>query len=176
MFIDKLYKLSIPILLMAMKKYSKLKLETRSRIASELEKVHKAGSTLPLAKRMTPSEYRTLIGSKAKLKTIESYQRLLRQASATKERREGSITIALKSYKKFGFKGAGLEKIEKELVKVSGNTFSAISDDLQKEYPNMDLKDIYKKTRELLAIPESEYDKLDQPEREIIERYGFDTP
>lgn len=166
---------SIPIILMA-KKYSSLKPETQDRISLELERVHKAGSTLALAKRMTPREYKTLIGSKAKLKTIEGYQRLLRQVSATKERREGSIDIALKKYEAFGFRGEGLEKIEKELIKTSGNTFSAISDELKHLYPDMELKDNYKRTRELLALPESKYDKLDKSERDIIERYGFDTP
>ncbi|MHA1292216.1 MAG: hypothetical protein ACTSQJ_06060 [Promethearchaeota archaeon] len=159
-----------------MEKYSKLKPSTQIRLASELAKVYKAGATIAEAKRMTPQEYKSLTGSKAKLKTIVAYQRLLPQITKTKERREGSIDIVKKSFEDFGFRGAGLKEIEKGLIKTAGNTFSAISQELRDNYPKMTVKESYKRTRELLALPESEYEKLEQQEREIIERYGFETP
>ena len=153
--------------------YSKLSSSSQKRFTSILKKVHMSGSTIPKAKKMSVSEFKTLLGSTAKDSTIKAYQRVLKQATATKERREGTVKEALKVYKKIGFKGVGLKKIEKELTQTAGNTFSALSDELQDKL-NMDEKESYKTARELLALPESEYGYLDQEEEAIIQ--DFDTP
>ena len=153
-----------------LKPYSKLSKSSQKRLGQFAKKVHLAGTTASKVKKMTDSEIRTTFQTKAK--DLDTFRRLARQLTATKERRESSIEKALKSYVKFGFKGKRLEQVEKELIKSTGNTFMAMAQDIQDKL-GLSEKESYKKANELLKLPKSEYDELSDLEIEILEDYDY---
>ena len=152
------------------KEYSQLSEPTKSRYSSMLEKLHKSGFTISEVRNFTGKELKNALGNKATVKTNEAYIRIIKQISSTPERKEKTIEKTLISYKNFGYRGKKLNDIEKELVKTSGNTFMSIAKDLQHE--GYSEKESYYKTRELLKVPKSDYDKkLTKIEKDIIESY-----
>ena len=153
-----------------LKPYSKLSKSSQKRLGQFAKKVHLVGTTASKVKKMTDSEIRTTFQTKAK--NLDTFRRLARQLTSTKERREGSIKLAIKPYIKFGFKGPKLEKIEKELTKTVGNTFSAIASDLQTKL-GLSEKESYKRANMLLKIPKEHYDELTDIEVEILEDYDY---
>lgn len=152
------------------KPYSQLSKSSQERLGQFAKRLHTAGTTASKVKAMSDAEIRTTFQTKAK--SLDTFRRLSRQLTKTKERREGSIKEALKPYIKFGFKGTRLKQVEKELVKTTGNTFTAIAQDLQ-DKKGLTKTQSYDRTRELLALPSDEYDALDDDEIGILEDYDY---
>lgn len=152
------------------KEYSQLSDTTKSRYSSMLEKLHKSGYSITEVRDFSGMELKKALGNKATVKTNEAYIRIIKQISKTPERKERTIALTLISYKNFGYRGKKLDVIEKELIKTSGNTFMSIAKDLQNV--GYSEKESYYKTRELLKVPKSDYDKkLTITEKNIIENY-----
>jgi len=153
-----------------MKKYKDLSLNTKKALESKLRMLHKHHLTVAKAKRMTDKELAKAINFKGK--DISSTRRVIKQISTSQERREGSIKLAKKFYISKGFTGRGLTKMEQDLTKVSGNLFSAISDDLQDKL-GLSEKESYKKARELLTVPIELESVLTPTERDILDDYDY---
>lgn len=151
-----------------MKDYSQLTDSTKKRLASMLESIHKGGYTLSEAKKLNDKDLKVIFPN---VKDLSSYRRLFNQITNSKERREGSIAIAKKVYVKANWTGKGLVKIEKELIKVSGNIFSAISDKVKKTYNLSDREaDLYAK--KLLLISKSERKNLNKTDYDILDDFS----
>lgn len=122
---------------------------------------------------MDDKEFASNLGIKHTKTNINSHRRLLRQVKGTAERKQGTIDKSIDQYKKEGWKGKGLEKIRKELVKTSGYTFFEVYDKVQKEYKFKTKAEGYQYTRDLLRVPQAEIDDLSEYDQEVIE--GYDT-
>ena len=167
------------------KDYLKLSENTQKRLGSFLVKVHKSGTSFTELRLMNDVDFALALGIKKgkrikgnKFSNIESNRRLLSQTQKTKERREGSIKLAEKPYIKFGFRGKRLEALNKELIRTSGNVFSAISYEVEKKYfSHIKDKKIRerksdKKAKKLLLIPKSERDKLKIVDKNILDTFS----
>lgn len=155
-----------------MKDYNDLSDSTKNRYASMLEKLHKSGFTTMEVRNFTGKELKNALQNKATIKTNEAYIRIIHQITTTIERKDKTVDLALDSYKKFGFKGRGLDKIEKELTKVSGNTYFAIVKRLQKDYKESEKKALIH-ARDILKLPKSHYTMLEQKEQLILADFDY---
>lgn len=152
------------------KEYKELSESTKKTHATKLAMLHKSGFTISEVRNFTGQELKNALGNNASITTNESYIRIFKQIAMTSERKEKAIERSLITYKNFGYRAKKLDSIEKELIKTSGNTFMSIASDLQnKGYSE---KESYYKTRELLKVPISDYDKkLTKVEKDIIQSY-----
>ena len=155
------------------KDYGKLSKGSKSKIASTLERLDKVGISVKKAKAMTDSELRKAFYSgkkKPKKASLEGFKRNIRQITFTQEHRKKSVNIVIAKYKKFGFKGAKLKQLEKDLTKVAGSSFISISEELQKL--GYEKYDSYDQAEFLLKIPKDKYDTIPIEQRDILRDFG----
>lgn len=183
--------------------YNDLDELSKEKYASFLKKVHTSGTTLAELKQLTDKEFAETIGIKkgkritAKTKTslydnvekksfryknVYAHRRIIKQLQYTKERKFNTIDRAVKKYEKFGFKGKGLDKQKRELIKTIGSVFDVISEAVNNEYfSNIDSDDYEPDSeiaqrlaneyaKELLAIPKDERAEIEKEfDREILD-------
>lgn len=165
-----------------LKSYDNLKQDSKTRFSNLTSKIHKAGFTIKESKSMDWKLFREVIGLKSNTKkaSVIAQQRVLNQITATKERKSGTVKLAIKTYEKEGWKMKGLEAIRKELVKVVGNTFFDVAEKIEAKYYSK-IKDdklrkdkIYQHTRELLAIAKKGFKNLTQKEKKLLKKFDRD--
>jgi hypothetical protein len=160
------------------KPYSQLSKRTKERLTFFLKLAHKSGVSFTELRKMNDKDFGLTLGIKRTKSNIVANRKLLSQAQKSKARREGSISRALTSYENFGYHGKGLDKIEKELIKSSGNIFSAISYEVEKTYfSNIKDKDIRerkanKRAKKLLMINKSDRKKLERVDQDILSDFS----
>lgn len=152
------------------KKYSELSESSKSKIASTLERLDKAGITIKEAKAMSDADLRKGVGFKGKKTSFEGFKRNVQQITFTQEHRKESANIVIAKYKKYGFKGRKLKELEKDLTKTAGSSFISISQELEKI--GYDKDESYKAAELLLKIPKDKYDTIPAAEREILRDFG----
>jgi hypothetical protein len=167
------------------KDYSKLSEGTKKRLTTFLKLAHKSGASFTDLRKLNDKDFAQTLGiikgkriKGNKFSNIESNRRLLSQAQKSKERREGSINRALVEYKDFGYRGKRLDQVEKELIKSSGNIFSAISYEVEKTYfSNVKDKDkrerkANKRTKKLLLISKEDRKNLERVDQDILSDFS----
>lgn len=161
------------------KEYDQLSESTKKRLAISIEKVHKSGFTIKDYEKMNDKDFSKNLGIKLGKKTkygysnVYAHRKLFRQVKGSATRKSETIEKSLKKYQKEGWKGKGLDKMKRELVKVAGNTFQEVYDQLDKKYHFESKSKGYEYTRQLLMIPQSEIQHLNDYDQEVIE--GYDT-
>ena len=119
---------------------------------------------------MSDADLRKGVGFKGKKASFEGFKRNIRQITFTQEHRKGSANIVVAKYKSYGFKGAKLKQLEKDLTKTAGSSFISISQELEKIGFSKEMS--YKRASFLLKIPKSKYNLIQQSERDILADYG----
>jgi len=96
-----------------------VKLSTSSvkKYASVLSRLHKADISVSEALAMSDKQLQKELNVK-NLKSVKALKRNIKSLTIDDGRTEKIITTAKESYKKFGYTGKGLQKIEKELTQV----------------------------------------------------------
>jgi len=161
------------------KEYKNLSEGTKKRLANALEKVHKSGFSISDYDKMDDKEFASNLGIKKGKQTkygfsnVYSHRKLFKQIKGTAERKQRSVDKSLKQYQKEGWKGKGLDKIRKELVKTTGATFFEVYDQVQAKYKFKTKTEGYEYTRQLLKVPAEAMDDLNKYDQEVIE--GYDT-
>jgi len=150
--------------------YGKLSKGSKSKIASTLERLDKVGISVKKAKAMSDTDLRKATGFKGKKVSLEGFKRNIRQITFTQEHRKKSVNIVIAKYKKFGFKGAKLKQLEKDLTKTAGSSFISISDELQKL--GYEKYDSYDQAEFLLKIPKDKYDTIPIEQQDILRDFG----
>ncbi len=161
------------------KDYEKLSESTKNRHARLLEKIHKSGFSLSDYEKMNDNDFSQNLGIKKGKKTkygysnVYSHRKLIRQIKGTSERKKGTIGKSIKKYEKEGWKGKGLSKIRRELVKSTGYTFYEVFEQVDKKYKFKNKEAGYEYTRQLLKIPQIAIQDLNDYDQTVIE--GYDT-
>ncbi len=162
------------------KEYKNLSESTKTRLASALEKVHKSGFTISDYEQMNDKDFASNLGIKLGKKTkygysnVYAHRKLFRQTKGSAERKQNSVDKAIKHYEKDGWPGKGLKRMRRELVKTAGATFFEVHDQVLKEHKELKTRqERYEYTRQLLKVPMSAIDDLEQKDQDIIE--GYDT-
>ena len=158
------------------KEYNELSKSSKSKIASALQRLDRAGITTKQAKEMSNTDLRKAIGFKGKKTSFEGFKRNVYQITFSQEHRKESVKIGVGKYKQIGWKGIKLKQLEKDLTKTAGSSFISIADELEKiGYTELDKegkKLSWKRAEFLLKIPKDEYSQIPIKEREILADYG----
>lgn len=161
------------------KDYDQLSEASKKRLSTALEKVHKSGFSIKDYEQMNDKDFSKNLGIKLGKKTkygysnVYAHRKLFKQVKGTPTRKTESIEKSLKKYEKEGWKGKGLVRMKKELVKVAGNTFQEVYEQLDKKYHFESKSTGYEYTRQLLMIPKSQIENLNDYDQDVIE--GYDT-
>jgi len=153
------------------KDYSALKESSKQKIASTLERLDKAGITVKQSKAMSDTDLKNALGiTKMKKASLVGLRKNIKQIGLSQERRKESANIVVAKYKAFGFKGAKLKQLEKDLTKVAGSSFISISEELQKL--GYEKYESYDQAEFLLKIPKDKYDTIPIEQQDILRDFG----
>lgn len=155
--------------------YENLAKPSKDRLASMLDKIYQIGLTTTQVKKLSDEDFKDKLDISQEIGSsgFKAQRSLSRQITLDDKRRLGSSEIVLKRYAKKGYSVNNLRDIKKELIKSSGSGFYEMSRVIRKE-TGKNVAQSYKHANQLLKIPRSQYDKLEEFEVELL--INYDTP
>lgn len=151
------------------KDISQLSDATKKRLSNVVDKAYRSGISLFKLKDMNDYDLRETFDSKAK--SMDGIRRLIKQAIGNEERRLEFVKSNVNKYKDLGFKGKGLERVERDLHKTSSSTFLIISKKVQSVYGvGKRIADLH--TKYILSFPKEKRYNLVQKDIDILDSFS----
>lgn len=154
------------------KSWSQLSESSKRTLVNRVEKVHKAGYSVQEAIKMSPTKFKGVIGSSAKVNTIKAYQRNLRSAIDTQTKQTAIKNRITSNFVKNGWKGKALSRMSTQVSKTVGlNPFFDIAKKIQKKQ-KVTKQMSFKAARNLIEAAKRSYQGLNQADKEVLSYFS----